>query len=67
MIHQLLKKKLSDDASIILSGQIGLDLPVELGQPTACSEGQICWQWGTAARLLVDQTSGDFLITKLRF
>ncbi len=38
---------------IVLSGQLGVDLPPELGQPTACSDGDICWHWGDAARLVV--------------
>ena len=48
----------SVDIDVILSGQLGLDLPVELGQPTSCSEGLACWQWGTAAKLSIEQASG---------
>jgi len=34
-------------------------LPTELGQPTPCSDGPICWHWGSAAKFFIDQTSGD--------
>ncbi len=37
----------------VLSGQLGGGLPPELGQSTPCSDGDICWQWGDAARLAV--------------
>ena len=47
-----------DDSAIIFSGQLGLDLPPELGQPTPCSDGEVCWHWGTAAKISVQQTLG---------
>jgi hypothetical protein len=46
------------DDEVIFGGQLGLDLPPELGQPTPCSDGPICWHWGSAAKLYIDQTSG---------
>lgn len=32
-----------------LAGQLGLNLSSVLGQPSKCSEGDICWRWGTAS------------------
>jgi hypothetical protein len=43
---------------LVFSGQLGLDLPQELGQPTPCSDSALCWQWGSVAKLQIDRTSG---------
>lgn len=40
----------------LLSGKLGQALPAELGQPTRCTDGDICWHWGSAARLTISKS-----------
>ena len=49
----------TDGNGVVYTGQMGLNLPPELGQASSCTDGAICWNWGATAKLIVDKSADD--------
>ncbi|XP_075210877.1 myogenesis-regulating glycosidase-like [Lycorma delicatula] len=45
------------DESVKLRGEIGMNLPEELGHPTFCKDSLHCLDWKTEVKLMIKQTS----------
>lgn len=52
--------------SISLRGQLGLQVPPELGEATTCSDSTLCWTWGNVAKLAISKSQGTIFVIVLR-